>query len=189
MEAGQPADHDVFLDVVLGADEHRLGIGVDVAVGDLNGLRGSRRTARQLHERQVVLADLDGVYRIRRQQVGNGEDFDALLLQHRYRHQERLGDDDRFGLDHVDDRHGVLGPHHQVGTWGGLVQHGQAGAAHPQTLSGRGDLYRRSGQHTDRVAVAHSSGLQPAGYLTRPLVHLTPGVANGGMRLTRHHAL
>ena len=112
-----------------------------------------------------------------------------LLLQHRDRHQEGLGNDDRLGLDHVDDGHGVLGPHHQVGARGGLVQHGQAGAAHPQTLSGRGDLYRCSGQHANRVAVAHSGGLQPSGYPTRPLMHLTPSVANGGLRLTRHHAL
>ena len=97
---------------------------------------------RQLHQRQVVLADLDGVDRLRRQQVGDGEDLDALLLEHGNGHQEGLGDDDGLGLDHVDDRHGVLGPHGQVGARGGLVQHGQAGAAHPQALRGRGDLHR-----------------------------------------------
>ena len=43
VEAGQPADHDVLVDVVLRADEHGLGVGVDVAVGDLDGLRRARR--------------------------------------------------------------------------------------------------------------------------------------------------
>ena len=54
VEAGQPADHDVLVDVVLGADEHGLGVGVDVAVRDLDGLRRSGRPGRQLHQRQVV---------------------------------------------------------------------------------------------------------------------------------------
>ena len=45
VEAGQPADHDVLVDVVLGADEHRLGVGVDVAVRDLHGLGRARRAA------------------------------------------------------------------------------------------------------------------------------------------------
>ena len=189
VEARQPADHHVFLDVVLRTDEHRLGIGVHVAVGNLNGFGRPGGTGGELHQRKVVLAGLDGVDRVGCQQLLDGQDGDATVGKHRCCRHEGIGDDDRLGLDHVDDGHGVLGPQRQVGARGGLVQHGQAGAAHPQTLRSRGDLHRRSGQHTNRVAVAHAGGLQPSGHLARPLMHLTPGVANGRVRLTRHHAL
>ena len=70
VEAGQPADHDVLVDVVLGADEHRLGVGVDVAVRDLHGLGRAGGARRQLHEREVVLADLDRVDRVCCEKVG-----------------------------------------------------------------------------------------------------------------------
>ena len=143
---------------------------------------------RQLHQRQVVLADLDRVDRIRRQQVGDGEDLDALLLEHRDGHQEGLGDDDGLGLDHADDVHGVLGPHGQVGARGGLVQHGQAGPAHPQPLRRRGDLHREAGQHADGVAEADARGGQAAGDATGALVHLAPGVADGFVGFTGDHA-
>ena len=56
VEAGQPADHHVAVHVVLGADEHRLGVGVDVAVGDDHCLGRSGRPRRQLHQRDVVPA-------------------------------------------------------------------------------------------------------------------------------------
>ena len=188
VEAGQPADHDVPVDVVLGADEHRLGVGVDVAVGDLHGLRRASRAGRQLHQRQVVLADLDGVDRIRRQQVGNGEDLDALLLEHGDGHQEGLRDDDGLGLDHADDVHGVLGPHGQVRARCGLVQHGQAGPTHPQALRRRCDLHRQAGEHTDRVTEADARGGQAARDATSALVDLAPGVADGFVGFTGDHA-
>ena len=118
----------------------------------------------------------------------DGQDLDALLLEHRDRDQERLGDDDGLGLDHVDDVHGVLGPDHQVGARGGLVQHRQAGAAHPQALRGRRDLDREAGQHADRVAVTDAGGGQAAGDAAGPLVHLAPGVPDGFVRFTGDHA-
>ena len=188
VEAGQPADHDVLVDVVLGADEHRLGVGVDVAVGDLDGLGRTRRARRQLHQRQVVLADLDRVDRVGGQQVGDGEDLDALFLEHRDGDQERLGDDDGLRLDHADDGHGVLGPDHEVGARGGLVQHRQAGAAHPQALRGRGDLHREAGQHADGVAETDARGGQAARDAAGALVYLTPGVADRFVRFTGDHA-
>ena len=101
---------------------------------------------------------------------------------------ERLGDDDGLGLDHADDGHGVLGPDHQVGARRGLVQHGQAGAAHPQALRRRGDLDREAGQHADRVAVSDARGGQAARDAARALVDLAPGVADRFVRLTGDHA-
>ena len=189
VEAGQPADHDVLVDVVLGADEHRLGVGVDVAVRDLHGLRRTGRAGRQLHQRQIVLADLDGVDRIRRQQVGDrSRTLMPFSSSTGIATSERLGDDDGLGLDHADDVHGVLGPDHQVGARRGLVQHRQAGAAHPQALRGRGDLDREAGQHADRVAVSDARGGQAARDAARALVDLAPGVADGFVRFTGDHA-
>ena len=189
VEAGQPADHDVVVDVVLGADEHRLGVGVDVAVGDDHGLRGPGRAGRQLHQRDVVLTGLHRIGGLVGQQFLDGEDLDAALLQDRDGHQERVGDDDGLGLDHVDDVGGVLGPQLQVGAGGGLVQHGQAGPAHPQRLRRRGDLHRCTGKHTDRVAEADTGGLEATGDAPGTLVHLTPGVPDRLVRFPGDHAL
>ena len=68
------------------------------------------------------------------------------------------------------------------------MKHGQAGAAHPQALSGRRDLHGEAGQHADGVAVADARGGQATGDLAGPLVHLTPGVPNGLVRFTGDHA-
>lgn len=188
MEAGQPADHDVLVDVILGADEHCLGVGVDVAVGDLDGFRGAGRSGRQLHQRQVVLADLDGADRIRRQKVSDGKDLHAFLLKDGNGHEEGLGDDHGLGLDHADDGHGVLGPHGQVGARCGLVQHGQAGPAHPQGLRRGGDLHREAGQHPNNVTKTDTRGGQAARDATSTLMDLAPGVADGHVRFTCDHA-
>ncbi len=118
----------------------------------------------------------------------DGQHRDALLLEHRDRDQERLGDDDGLGLDHVDDVHGVLGPDHEVGARGGLVQHGQAGTAHPQALRGRGDLDGSAGEHADRVAVADARRGQATRDAAGALVHLAPGVTDGLVRFAGDHA-
>ena len=189
VEARQPADHDVGLDVVLGADEHRLGVGVDVAVGDVDGFGRPGGSRRQLHQRQIVLAGLHRVDRFGSQKIGHREDRDALFLEHRNRDQERVRDHHGLGLDHADDVHGVLGPHHQVGARCRLVQHGQARPAHPQRLRGRGDLHRRTGEHADSVARVDARGSQSAGNPAGALMHFTPGMTDRLVRFARHHAL
>jgi hypothetical protein len=68
------------------------------------------------------------------------------------------------------------------------VQHGQAGPAHPQPLGDRGDLHRKAGEHTDRVAEADARGGQAARDATSALVDLTPGVADGFVGFTGDHA-
>jgi hypothetical protein len=50
----------------------------------------------------------------------------------------------------------VFGPNLQVGARGGLVQHRQAGATHPQRLGGGSDLDGEAGKHSDGVAVSDS---------------------------------
>ncbi len=87
-----------------------------------------------------------------------------------------------------DDGHGVLGPHGQVGARRGLVQHGQAGAAHPEALRRRRDLHGNAGQHADRVAVSDARGGQAAGDAAGALVDLAPGVPDGLVRFTGDHA-
>ncbi len=77
---------------------------------------------------------------------------------------------------------------HQVGARGGLVQHRQARAAHPQALGGRGDLHREAGQHADGVAGADTGGGQAAGDAAGALVDLAPGVPDGLVRFTGDHA-
>jgi hypothetical protein len=131
---------------------------------------------------------VDRIDRRRREQIGDGEDLNALLLEDRDRDRERFGDDDRLRLDHADDRERVLGPHRQVGTRCRLVQHRQAGAAHPQTLCGRGDLHREPGENTDGVAVADACLGQTTGDAAGALVYLTPGVADRFVRFTGDHA-
>ena len=84
-----------------------------------------------------------------------------------------------FGVDHVDDGGGLLGPAHQVGARRGLVQHGQAGAAHPDALCGRGDLDGGAGQHRDGVTVSDARCGQTTGDAAGPLVHLGPGMPDG----------
>ncbi len=68
------------------------------------------------------------------------------------------------------------------------MQHRQAGAAHPQALSGRGDLYGEAGEHADGVTETDAGGGQAARNATRALVHLTPGVTDGFVRFTGDHA-
>ena len=80
------------------------------------------------------------------------------------------------GVDHLDDGGGLLGPAQQVGARGGLMQHGQAGAAHPDALRGRRDLDRGAGQHRYRVAMSDACGGQATRDVAGPLVHLGPGV-------------
>ncbi len=67
----------------------------------------------------------------------------------------------------------------------GLVQHGQAGAAHPDALRGRGDLDRGAGQHRDGVTVSDARRGQPTGHPAGPLVHLGPGVPDGRVAARR----
>ena len=43
-----------------------------------------------------------------RQQRLHGQDFESALFENRRGYQEWFGDDDRLGLDHVDDGGGVL---------------------------------------------------------------------------------
>ena len=57
----------------LAADEHRLGVGHQVAVGDLDRLRETGRARRQLHQRQVVLVGVDRVDRVGGQQLLDGQ--------------------------------------------------------------------------------------------------------------------
>ena len=111
-----------------------------------------------MHHRQVVLAGLDRIGRVGREQLLDRHDPDAGVFQHRDGRHERVGDDDNPGIDHVDDRRGVLRPQQQVGARSGLVQHRDSGAAHPDTLRGRGDLDRGAGQHADRLAVSNPGG-------------------------------
>ena len=188
VKAGQPAHHDVLLDVVLGADEHGLCVGVDVAVGDLHRFGRSSRPAGQLHERQIVFAHLDGIDRLGREQLVHGQHRDALFLQHGDRDQERIGDDHDLGLDHADHHHGVFGPHGQIGAWGRLVQHRQARAAHPQALGRGGDLHRVTGEHADGVTEADTGCCEPTGDASRALVDLTPGVPDRLVGFAGHHA-
>ena len=88
----------------------------------------------------------------------------------------------------LDDVHRVLGPDHEVGARSGLVKHRQAGAAHPQALSGRRDLDGEAGQHADGVAVADTRGGEATRDPAGALVHLTPGVTDGFVRFTGDHA-
>jgi hypothetical protein len=76
----------------------------------------------------------------------------------------------------------------EVGARRGLVQHGQAGATHPQGLRGRRDLHREPGQHADGVTVSDARGSQSAGDAAGPLVHLEPGVPDGLVWLPGNHA-
>jgi hypothetical protein len=69
------------------------------------------------------------------------------------------------------------------------MQHRKAAAAHPDALRGRGDLDRLPGQHCDRVAAAHTGGGQTARNPAGPLMHLTPGMPDRGVRLPSDHAL
>jgi hypothetical protein len=69
------------------------------------------------------------------------------------------------------------------------MQHGQTRAAHPDGLPRRGDLDWRAGQHGDRITVADAGGSQATRDPTRPLVHLTPVVPDGAVRLSGNHAV
>ena len=158
-------------------------------MGDHDGLRRTGRSGRQLHQGDVVLAGLRRVDRLRGQQFLNSKHRHAALFEDRCGHQERIGDDDRFGVDHVDDVGGVLGPVFEVCAGGRLVQHRQAGAAHPQGLSGRCDLHRCTRQHADGITPAHPGGGQSPGDAPGALVHLTPGVPDRFQGFPSHHAL
>ena len=68
------------------------------------------------------------------------------------------------------------------------MQHGQAGAAHPQALGGRRDLHREAGEHADGVAATDTRGGESTRDLAGALVHLAPGVTDGFVRFTGHHA-
>ena len=68
------------------------------------------------------------------------------------------------------------------------MEHGQAGAAHPQALGGRGDLDREAGEHADRIPETDAGLREATRDAAGPLVHLTPGVANGLVRFTGDHA-
>jgi hypothetical protein len=74
---------------------------------------------------------------------------------------EGIGHDDNLRLDHVDHCDGVLRPHLQISARRRLMQHRQAGAAHPQTLRGRGDLNWGAGQHANRITVPDTGGASP----------------------------
>ena len=189
VEAGQPADHHVRIGVIPGADEHRFGIGVDIAVGDHHGLRRAGRARCQLHQGDVILFGLERIDGLGCEQLLDGEDHDAPLSQDRPGHQERLTDHDGFGLDHVDDVGGVLRPVFEVGARGGLMQHRQARAAHPQCLGGGRDLDRGTREDADGIAAAHPGGGQTAGDAPGTLVHLTPGVSDRFQGFPGHHAL
>ena len=68
------------------------------------------------------------------------------------------------------------------------MEHGQAGAAHPQALRGRRDLHREAGKHADSVPEADAGLREATRDAAGPLVHLTPGVANRLVRFTGDHA-
>ena len=123
-----------------------------------------------------------GVDRVTGQQFLDGQHADSALGQHRRGGHERVGDDDDLRLDHADDVHGLLRPTLQVGARGGLMQHGQAGAAHPDALGGGGDLDRGACQHGHGVAVSDAGGGEAARDATGPFVHLFPGVPNRCVR-------
>ena len=189
VEAGQPADHHVSLDVILRADEHRLGVGVDIAMGDHHGLRRTGRTRCQLHQGDIVFAGLNRVDGVGGEQLLHRQDRHTAFFEDRNGQQKRIGDHHSLRLDHVDDVRGVLGPVLEVGSRGGLMQHGQAGAAHPQRLSGRRDLHRCTGQDTHRVARSDARSGQPAGNAPGALMHLEPGVPDRFDRLSGDHPL
>ena len=71
----------------------------------------------------------------------------------------------------------------------GLVQHRQAGAAHPQRLRRRGDLHGSTDEDADGVAGADARGRQTAGDAPGTFMDLAPRVADGFVRLSRDHAL
>ena len=73
---------------------------------------------------------------------------------------------------------------------GGLVQHGQAGPAHPQRLRRRGDLppvHRQA--HRPRRRGRHRRPPEATGDAPGTLVHLAPGVPNRLVRFPGDHAL
>ena len=189
VEARQPAHDHVGVEVEVAADHHGLGVGDDIGVRDLNGLRRSGRARCQLHQRHVVVAGVDGPDRGVREQRLDGQHRHTEPRQHRRGGHERVGDDDGFRRDHVDDAGGLFGPAHQVGAGSGLMHHGQAGAAHPDALGGRRDLDRGAGQHRDGVTVSDARRGQPTGHPASSLVHFGPGMPDGRVRLPGDHAL
>ena len=189
VEAGQPADDDVGLVVELRPDEHRLGVGHHVAMADLHGLGRSRGAGCQLQQGDVVVVGVDGFRRGALQELLDRHHVQPERGEQRLGRHERIGDDDRRGADHLDDRSGLFGPTLQVGARGRLMQHGQAGAAHPDALGGWGYFDGRTGQHRDGVTVLHAGRGQTACDPAGTFVDLGPAVPNRGVRLAGDHAL
>ncbi len=77
-----------------------------------------------------------------------------------------------------------VGPQQQVGARRRLMQHRQAGPAHPHALSGGGDLDGRPGQHRDGVTVTDARGGKPACDPAGPLDAPHPNRA-GPVRVAR----
>ena len=73
---------------------------------------------------------------------------------------ERRADDGQGGADHGRGAVGVGQPDGEVGARGGLLQHGQGGAAHPHRLGERGDVGRVAGEHRDGGA-GSDTGIPP----------------------------
>ncbi len=71
-----------------------------------------------------------------------------------------------------------VGPQREIRTRRRLMQHRQAGAAHPDRLCGRCDLDGRPGQYRDGVAVTDPRGGESACDPAGPLMYLAPGVAD-----------
>ena len=152
---------------------------------DLHGLRRAGGTRRQLHEGQVVLADLDGLDRIRCEQVGDGQRPEAVLLEHRHR-DERLGA--MTALASIRRRSSCPRPRPRgrCVEWAGEAS---SGWRHASTDPGRSARSRRGSRPARRRRrrgryPRRRGRLRSAG----PLVHLTPGVTNGFVRFTGDHA-
>ena len=69
------------------------------------------------------------------------------------------------------------------------MQHGQARAAHPDALCGRGDLHRRAGEHRDGVTVLDTGCGKAARDPPCAFVDLGPGMPDRGIGLAGDHAL
>jgi hypothetical protein len=195
VEQRQPGDHPVVLDVELRADLHRGDVGVQVAVGDAHGLRLGRRTARELQQRGVALVGHGrvGGDRARPGQVVERAEGDAALGEHRRQRVERRTQQHQPRVDHLEDRHCVLGPGRQIGARSGLVQHRHAAAGEPHGLRGRGDGGGLPGEHPDggpagQPGQGRRAGLERGGHVESGGVHLGPRAPHGCLGLARGHA-
>ena len=123
----QPAHDHVGVEVEVRADEHRLGVGDDVGVGDLHGLGRAGRARRQLHQRDVVVVGVDRVDRALFASKSSIDRAPACPARSSSGAAGMNGSETTtaFGVDHLDHGGGLLGPARQVGAGRGLVQHGQ----------------------------------------------------------------